>query len=88
MSRSLKKGLLLSANILIRRLLPSNLKTLGLVKSRYSVILPDFVGSIFQIHTGRSFVLVNVLDSMVGKKFGEFVGTRKRFVPKKQKNSR
>jgi small subunit ribosomal protein S19 len=88
LSRSLKKGPFLSANLVIRRLLPSAFKTNNVAKSRYSTVLPDFVGDIFQIHTGRSFLQVKVLDVMVGKKFGEFVSTRKLFLSKKTRNSR
>ena len=88
LSRSLKKGPFLSSSLLIRRLLPFSLKINNLVKSRCAVVLPDFVGDIFQIHTGQLFHQFKVLDNMVGKKFGEFVSTRKSFSSKNSRNSR
>lgn len=52
--------------------------------SRNSDILPKFVGLEFKVHNGKKYVTVNVLNTMVGYKFGEFVPTRARFNFKKK----
>ena len=44
--------------------------------SRRSTILPMFVGLIFAVHNGKTFVPVTVSEHMVGHKFGEFAPTR------------
>lgn len=88
MSRSVKKGPFLSSHFFIERLLSSYSKSNSLFKSRYSVVTPDIVGSTFQIYTGRFFLKIKVSDSMVGKKLGEFVPTRKSFLTKKLRSKR
>ncbi|OED45338.1 30S ribosomal protein S19 [Rickettsiales bacterium (ex Bugula neritina AB1)] len=45
--------------------------------SRGSTILSNFVGLVFQIHNGKNFVEVRILEGMVGYKLGEFAPTRK-----------
>lgn len=52
--------------------------------SRRSCILPEFVNKNFDIHTGKSFIRLNVREHMIGHKFGEFAMTRKRPVHKKK----
>jgi small subunit ribosomal protein S19 len=44
--------------------------------SRRSTIMPNFVGMVFQVHNGKTFVPVSVSEDMVGMKFGEFAPTR------------
>ena len=44
--------------------------------SRNSTIIPQFIGFVFQIHTGRRFITVKVTEDMVGHKLGEFATTR------------
>jgi len=46
------------------------------LRSRRSVILPQFVGYTFHVYNGRKYIPVKVSDSMVGYKFGEFSPTR------------
>ena len=46
------------------------------IRSRRSVILPMFVGYVFGVYNGKSFVPVKVSETMVGHKFGEFSPTR------------
>ena len=53
--------------------------------SRASNIVPDFVGNIFNIHNGKTFSKIEITENMIGKKFGEFSPTRKRFSFKKKK---
>ncbi len=44
--------------------------------SRRSVVLPEFVGHTFSVHSGKAFQSVFVTENMVGHKLGEFVATR------------
>lgn len=44
--------------------------------SRASTVLPEFVGHIFMVHTGKNFQKVSVREEMVGYKLGEFAPTR------------
>lgn len=52
---------------------------------RSSVILPRFVGKTINIHNGKSYVKLNVIETMIGHKLGEFSPTRKRFSFKQKK---
>lgn len=45
--------------------------------SRRSTIIGDFVGGIFLVHNGKTFVSVSVVEEMIGHKFGEFALTRR-----------
>ena len=45
--------------------------------SRRSVIYPEFIGVVFHVHNGKTFLAVSVTENMVGHKLGEFVATRK-----------
>ena len=45
--------------------------------SRWSVIYPEFVGHNFLVYNGKGFMPVHIVENMVGKKFGDFVLTRK-----------
>ncbi len=45
--------------------------------SRRSTIFPNFVGLTFQVHNGKDFINVYVIEDMVGHKLGEFSPTRK-----------
>lgn len=53
--------------------------------SRKSTIVPAFVGRYLSIHNGKSFLKIKVTENMIGKKFGEFIPTRKKFSFKKNK---
>lgn len=44
--------------------------------SRASMIAPDFVGHVFAVHNGKSFINVSVSEDMVGHRLGEFSPTR------------
>jgi small subunit ribosomal protein S19 len=78
MSRSVWKGpfvdgyLLKKAEASSRSSRPAPIKTW----SRRSTILPQFVGLVFQVHNGKTFVPVSVSEEMVGHKLGEFAPTR------------
>ncbi|MBI4022627.1 30S ribosomal protein S19 [Candidatus Berkelbacteria bacterium] len=78
MARSLKKGPFVDESLLKKidvadRRNPKAIKTW----SRRSTITPEMVGLIFQVHNGRDFITVNVIEDMVGHKLGEFSPTRK-----------
>lgn len=60
----------------------NDIKTL----SRNSIILPKFIGLTIQVHNGKTFVAVKIIDEMVGHKLGEFATTRKQYFYKKNKN--
>src|SRR5690349_8800486 len=47
------------------------------VWSRNSVILPFLIGSTVEVYNGRIFVPLTVSKLMVGKKYGDFVFTKK-----------
>ena len=53
--------------------------------SRRSVVFPSFVGLNFSVFNGKKFVVFCISKSMVGHKFGEFVGTKKTVVHKLKK---
>jgi small subunit ribosomal protein S19 len=85
MSRSLYKGIYLSNHIL------SLFKTGKLesvreitTRDRSVTIIPQFIGKKIFIYNGKDYHSISVSPEMVGHKFGEFVGTRKRAVYKKK----
>lgn len=45
--------------------------------SRDSTIFPEMVGIVFEVHNGKNFVKVHVVEDMVGHRLGEFAPTRK-----------
>ena len=59
-----------------------------LVWSRRSTIYPAAVGMTLLIHNGKAMVECLVKPEMVGYKVGEFVPTRKPFVPKQKKGKK
>lgn len=53
--------------------------------SRRSTIYPAAVGLTLQIYNGKEMINRKIRPEMVGHKLGEFVTTRKTFIPKKKK---
>lgn len=53
--------------------------------SRRSTIYPAAVGLKLQIYNGKNMITRKIKAEMVGHKLGEFVTTRKTFIPKKKK---
>lgn len=53
--------------------------------SRRSTIYPAAVGLELQIHNGKDLVTRKIKPEMVGHKLGEFVTTRRTFIPKIKK---
>nr|YP_011008051.1 ribosomal protein S19 [Desmarestia aculeata]WBP69917.1 ribosomal protein S19 [Desmarestia aculeata] len=68
---------------LLKRLSPNHEKKP--TWSRRSTIYPAAVGLKLRIHNGKDMVDRKIKPEMVGHKLGEFVPTRKTFVPKKKK---
>lgn len=68
---------------------PKDYKTFSNSKpkiSRSSSILPKFVGSVFQVHNGKTYKEITITKEMLGHKFGEFSKTRGNFTFKKKNN--
>jgi len=77
-SRSIKKGPFVDEHLAtkVERLNASGMKRVIKTWSRRSMIMPDFVGHTFAVHTGRTFQNVFVTENMVGHRLGEFAATR------------
>ena len=77
MSRSLKKGPYVDPRILKKVAAAGSSRTPIKTWSRACTIAPEMVGFTFQVHTGKDFISVNIIEDMVGHKLGEFSPTRK-----------
>ncbi|PIM95757.1 30S ribosomal protein S19 [Candidatus Hodgkinia cicadicola] len=73
MSRSIWKPPFVSNKIIKKCYFKSNIKTWN----RNTCIIPRFIGKIFEVHNGITFIKVKVTPLMVGHKLGEFSFTRK-----------
>ena len=73
--RSLLRGLTESQQIFMKKLKKGekNLET----HCRDMIIIPDMLGSMIKVYTGKEFVPVNVEIDMLGHCLGEFALTRK-----------
>ena len=78
MSRSLKKGPFIDPN-LQKKVEHADRRNGKPIRTwaRASTITPDMVGLVFEVHNGRDFIRVQVIEDMVGHKLGEFSPTRK-----------
>ncbi len=79
MSRSLKKGPFVDERLMkkVQAQSGQTKKTPIQTWSRACVIVPDMIGFTFQVHNGRKFIDVYVVEEMVGHRLGEFSPTRK-----------
>ncbi len=77
MPRSIKKGPFVDQSLLdkVEKMNGSNKSPIK-TWSRRSMVIPDFVGHTFMVHSGKSFTQVFVTENMVGHKLGEFAPTR------------
>jgi small subunit ribosomal protein S19 len=78
MSRSLKKGPYVD-EVLFRKVMEARVAGVPApirVWNRACTIVPEFVGTTFEVHNGRTFIKVYVTEDMVGHKLGEFSPTR------------
>lgn len=78
MSRSLKKGPFTDSKLL-KKISNAKVGDGRLIKtwSRDSTIIPQMIGFNFEVHNGKNFITVKVVEEMVGHKLGEFAQTRK-----------
>lgn len=78
MSRSSKKGPYVDPRILKKVLKQKQSADRDPIKtwSRACQIPPEFVGHTFNVHNGKHFIKVFVLETMVGHRLGEFSPTR------------
>jgi small subunit ribosomal protein S19 len=78
MSRSLKKGPYVDEVLYekVMRIRESGGHAPLKVWNRSCMIVPEFVGTTFDIHNGKNFTKVYVTEEMVGHKLGEFAPTR------------
>jgi small subunit ribosomal protein S19 len=78
MSRSLKKNPFVEPKLLkkMSKIRPGEGKPIK-TWSRDSTIIPEMVGFSFDVHNGRTFTTVKIIEEMVGHKLGEFALTRK-----------
>ncbi|PXF50031.1 30S ribosomal protein S19 [Gracilariopsis chorda] len=44
--------------------------------TRRSMILPDWVGKTIEVHNGRAWRPINIVEDMIGHRLGEFAATR------------
>ena len=78
MARSLKKGPYVD-EVLFRKVIrarDTGSTMLIMVWTRACTIVPEFVGTTFEVHNGKTFIKVYVTEDMVGHKLGEFAPTR------------
>jgi small subunit ribosomal protein S19 len=78
MSRSLKKGPYVDEALFRKVMVARDRSDHSPIKvwNRACTIVPEFVGTNFDIHNGKNFIKVHVTEDMVGHKFGEFAPTR------------
>jgi small subunit ribosomal protein S19 len=79
MARSLSKGFFVDPRLAekIKKLKDAGLTTSIKTWARRSTITPDMVGMAFEVHNGKQFIVVQVVEAMVGHKLGEFSPTRR-----------
>ncbi|NLW08802.1 MAG: 30S ribosomal protein S19 [Firmicutes bacterium] len=78
MSRSLKKGPYIDANLRkkIEEMNKRGEKRVIKTWARSSTIFPEMVGHTIAVHDGRKHVPIYITEDMVGHKLGEFAPTR------------
>ncbi|MGC8568165.1 MAG: ribosomal protein S19 family protein [Candidatus Micrarchaeia archaeon] len=50
------------------------------VHEREAVILPSWIGMVFEVHNGKQFSQITITPAMLGHRLGEFVYSTKRVV--------
>lgn len=78
MSRSKKKGPFVDAKLLWKVLRQKESGDHAPIKTwaRRCTVVPEFVNHTFEVHNGKIFHKVFVVEDMVGHKLGEFSPTR------------
>ena len=78
MSRSLKKGPYVDEKLLKKiKSLKTGDKMVIKTWARNATITPEMIGFIFGVHNGKEHIPVQINESMVGHKLGEFSSTTK-----------
>ena len=78
MRRTLKRGLTQTQNKLLEDIRKTSKETEIKTHCRNMIILPEFVGRIIHIYTGKEFQRVNIQPQMIGHYLGEFALTRQK----------
>lgn len=76
MARSLKKGPYIDPKLL-KKISKSKPGSVIRTWSRDSMISPEMIGYVFEVHDGKNFVPVKATEEMVGHRLGEFAPTKK-----------
>ena len=78
MSRSLKKGPFVDGKLMRKVLKQKEHSDSTPIKtwSRRCTVVPEFVNHTFEVHNGKTFHKVFIVEDMVGHKLGEFSPTR------------
>ena|SRR2546421_10659610 len=78
MSRSLKKGPFVDPKLMkkVLKQKENNDRTPIKTWSRRCTVVPEFVNHNFEIHNGKIFHKIFIVEDMVGHKLGEFAPTR------------
>lgn len=79
MARSLRKGPYIHPSLFktVQKHMAGQAKGVITTKSRNSTVLPIMEGLTFDIHNGKEYVRVFIINEMIGHKLGEFAPTRK-----------
>lgn len=77
MSRSLKKGIYVSCQLV--HAIKGNRSKKKFIKtsSRASMVIPMMIGYTIAVHNGRDYIPVFITEEMIGHRLGEFSVTRK-----------
>jgi small subunit ribosomal protein S19 len=78
MARSLKKGPYVDEALFRKVIRARDRGSHQAIKvwNRACTIVPEFVGTNFEVHNGKTFAKLYVTEDMVGHKLGEFAPTR------------
>ncbi len=78
MGRSLKKGPFVDAKLMKKVLKQKESNDRSPLKtwSRRCTVVPEMVNHTFEVHNGKNFQKVFIVEDMVGHKLGEFSVTR------------
>lgn len=79
MARSLRKGPFIDPSLFKKIQKRLNGETKGVIKtkSRRSTVLPIMEDLVFDVHNGKDYIRVHIINEMIGHKLGEFAATRK-----------
>lgn len=78
MPRALRKGPFVDHHLIakVMKAIAENDRRPIRTWSRRSMIVPEMVGRVIEVHNGRDFVSVLITEDQVGHKLGEFAPTR------------